>query len=273
MKHFIHPIPFILALLAALTLTACGDDDNDANGNDASSSGGDASSSGGDASSSGGDASSSGGASSEYYDGEASAMLGASGNQARCSTCHGNTADAENFSGNTMFNIAYHDSFKGGGAATLLDGTNACVTGWMGGTALTTADAEWTSLEAYLQSISDPSETTANAIAPEVLADEAAYEAAYAGGDATAGEAAYNAACLRCHGPSLTVGAAPAPALSDLSAYTVGRIAQQVRTSGPPPSGMDDAADSTPGPMPFFEPAELSSTDLANIIAYIKSQP
>ena len=37
-----------------------------------------------------------------------------------------------------------------------------------------------------------------------------------------------------------------------------GRIAQQVRTSGPPPSGMMDATDSTPGPMPLFEPDELT---------------
>ena len=51
-----------------------------------------------------------------------------------------------------------------------------------------------------------------------------------------------------------------------------GRIAQKVRTSGPPPSGMMDAMDSTPGPMPFFEPSDLSDDDLSNIIAYIKSQ-
>ena len=50
---------------------------------------------------------------------------------------------------------------------------------------------------------------------------------------------------------------------------SIGRIAQQVRTSGPPPSGMNDATDSTPGPMPFFEPSELPASDLADIVAFL----
>jgi len=54
-----------------------------------------------------------------------------------------------------------------------------------------------------------------------------------------------------------------------LKTKTIGRIAQQVRTSGPPPSGTGDAMDLTPGPMPFFEPDELSAQDLEDIIAYV----
>ncbi|MCA9547292.1 MAG: c-type cytochrome, partial [Myxococcales bacterium] len=159
---------------------------------------------------------------------------------------------------------------KGGGAPDLLAATNACVTGWMGGAALTADSAEWTALEGYLQSISDEAVTAPNALAPEVLADEAAYEAAYAGGDAAAGEAKYNAVCGVCHNSALKVGPTAAYPTAALRGYTAGRIAQKVRTSGPPPSGMNDAADSTPGPMPFFEPDELSSEDLADIIAYLK---
>lgn len=224
-----------------------------------------------DGSSEGADMGASGPDGMALYNGEASAALGAAGNEAKCSTCHSNDGTEAGFSGSSMMDIAYRERFKGGGAPDLLAATNACVTGWMGGAALTADSAEWMALEGYLQSISDEAVTAANDLAPEVLADEAAYEAAYAGGDAAAGEAKFNAVCGVCHNSGLTVGPTAAYAEDVLSAYTVGRIAQKVRTSGPPPSGSADAADSTPGPMPFFEPDELSSEDLADIIAYLKS--
>jgi hypothetical protein len=74
-----------------------------------------------------------------------------------------------------------------------------------------------------------------------------------------------------CHDDGLTVNTSIAPIKSAISIYSVGRIAQQVRTSGPPPSGALDAGDSTPGPMPFFELKDLPQQDLADIIAYIKT--
>ena len=203
-----------------------------------------------------------------YYDGAASAALGAATNDATCATCH--SVDGASDSGDSLRDIAYRSSFKGGGAPTLLAATNACVTGWMGGEALTATDPEWLALERFLQSISSTSVTAPNTLAPEVLADEAAYEAAYAGGDATRGAALFAARCGDCHGDALTVGAASSPPLSVLRAYSVGRIAQQVRTSGPPPSGTGDPSDTTPGPMPFFEPDELSATDLRDIIAHVR---
>ena len=39
-------------------------------------------------------------------------------------------------------------------APTLRDAANACITGWMGGTALDANDPKWMALEEYLQSIS-----------------------------------------------------------------------------------------------------------------------
>ncbi|MBK8010379.1 MAG: c-type cytochrome [Deltaproteobacteria bacterium] len=205
-----------------------------------------------------------------YYEGADSKALGVAGNQADCATCHAND-DAKGRPGATLKNIAYHSSFKGGGAATLLDASNACIVGWMGGTALTDSDPRWMELEAYIESISDPAVTTPNAIAPEVLADEAAYESAYAGGDSAAGQAKYTQYCSGCHASGRVVGPANSPTLTQLAAHSVGRIAQQVRTAGPPPSGSADASDTTPGPMPFFEPSDLSVSDLKDIIAYIKS--
>jgi len=206
----------------------------------------------------------------DYYDGELSAALGAAGNQARCSTCHSNDGSLAGFSGKSMQDIAFRDSYKGGGAPDLVSATNACVTGWMGGTALAESDPEYVALAGYLESISDPTITTPNAVAPEVLADEAAYELAYAGGDATAGAAKYTANCAVCHDAALTLTATPAYPKAALAGYSIGRIAQKVRTSGPPPSGSNDASDSTPGPMPFFEPEELPAADLADIIAHLK---
>jgi len=206
----------------------------------------------------------------QYYSGAESAALGAAGNQAKCSTCHGNTANAATYPGDSLFNIAYHTSFKGGDAPTLRDAVNACVTGWMGGSALTADSAAWKALEGYLQSISDPAVTTPNTLMPEVLADEAAYADAYDGGDATAGAVAFADHCARCHGLGLKVGTASAPSKGALGVLDVGYIAQKVRTSGPPPSGTNDATDLTPGPMPFFEPDELSADALANIIAYLR---
>lgn len=206
----------------------------------------------------------------DYYDGAPSAALGADGNEARCSTCHSNDGTLSGFSGESMQDIAHLDSYKGGDAPDLLSAVNACVTGWMGGTALTDADPEYVALAGYLDSISDPGVTTPNELTPEVLADEAAYEAAYAGGDAAAGAAKFTANCGVCHDGGLTVGPIAAYPLASLSTYTIGRIAQKARTSGPPPSGTADMSDTTPGPMPFFEPEELSTTDLADIIAHIK---
>ena len=205
-----------------------------------------------------------------YYVGAASMALGASTNEADCALCHSDDGTQERLPGKTFKDVAYKESWKGGDAPTLLAAANACVTGWMGGTALSEEDPEWKSLEAYLQSLSDEGASEPNAIMPEVLADEAAYEEAYADGDAAAGEAKFNDACGACHGTQLTVGMRPAWALDALKAQSVGRIAQKVRTSGPPPSGTDDAMDSTPGPMPFFEPGDLASDDLRDIIAYIK---
>ncbi|MEQ9501654.1 MAG: c-type cytochrome [Deltaproteobacteria bacterium] len=203
----------------------------------------------------------------DYYQGATSAALGAAGNQADCATCHSN--DGSKRSGDSLKDIAYRTSFKGGDAPNLLAGSNACVTGWMGGTALAETDEAWIMLETYLQSISSESVTDPNPLMPEVLDNEAAYEAAYGGGDATAGAAKYTAACGTCHDANLKVGPAGSLAKATLGTYTVGRIAQKVRTSGPPPSGMMDASDSTPGPMPFFEPADLSQQDLADIIAHL----
>lgn len=205
----------------------------------------------------------------EFYSGSASAALGADTNQARCATCHSN-AGTTGFSGASFQNIAFHSAFKGGDATSLLAATNACVGGWMAGTPLTENDERWKSLEAYLMSISDPAMTTPNTLAPEVLANEAAYEAAYAGGNASASEAKYTLACGRCHDNAVVVGEVAAISRANLKTKTIGRIAQQVRTSGPPPSGSADASDSTPGPMPFFEPDELSAQDLKDIIAYVR---
>lgn len=204
-----------------------------------------------------------------YYDGPESAALGVAGNQARCSTCHSNDGTQDGISGNTFKDIAFHTSFKGG-EADLLGGVNACVVGWMGGTALTADDAAFLGLKAYMESISAAIATEPNAIAPEVLADEAAYEAAYAGGDAAAGASKYANACAVCHDNGLLVGSTAAYPKATLAGFTVGRIAQKVRTAGPPPSGTADPADSTPGPMPFFEPKDLAAADLADIIAHIK---
>ncbi|MFO0604821.1 MAG: c-type cytochrome [Polyangiales bacterium] len=205
----------------------------------------------------------------QYFNGAASSALGASGNGATCASCHSN--DGTPRSGETLRNIAYHTSFKGGMAPTLLDATNACVTGWMGGTALTATDPRWLALQAYMRSISSPEFTTPNPMTPEVLANEAAYGAMYGGGDAAAGAPLYSRFCANCHAGGLRVNTVAAPLRATLRAMSAGRIAQQVRTSGPPPSGMMDATDSTPGPMPFFEPDELTPAQLRDIVAFIRS--
>jgi len=174
------------------------------------------------------------------------------------------------WSGNTFKDIAYRMNFKGGMAPDLLAAANECIVGWMGGTKLTATDENWKSLEAHLQSLSSKDVTMPNALVPEVLDNEAAYEAAYAGGDAAAGAAKYTDACGRCHDGGLTVNATAAFPKTSLAVFTIGRIAQKVRTSGPPPSGAMDATDSTPGPMPFFEEKDLSTQDLKDIIAHLK---
>jgi cytochrome c2 len=207
---------------------------------------------------------------SAFYSGAQSAALGAGTNQADCATCHDVDGDKQSRAGTSLKDIAFRAAYKGGDAPALLDGVNACVTGWMGGTALTATDDRYVQLRSYLESISDPAVTAMNPLAPEVLADEAAYELAYAGGDAAAGAAKYQAACAGCHDAGKVIGSAPALAKSVIAGETVGRIAQKVRSSGPPPSGTADGADSTPGPMPFFEPADLSAQDLKDIIAHLE---
>ena len=205
-----------------------------------------------------------------YYAGPASAALGADANEADCALCHSHDGEP-GFAGNSFVDIAYRSEFKGGDAPSLLAAANACVTGWMGGTALAEDDPAWASLEAYLQSLSSPAVTAPNALAPEILADQEAYEQAHMGGDAVAGESLYGLYCGSCHNDAVVVGRAPAWPVASLKALSIGRIAQKVRTSGPPPSGTAEETDTTPGPMPFFEPSDLSASDLKDIIAYLKS--
>ena len=207
----------------------------------------------------------------EYYQGDLSAELGTATNRADCATCHSNDGTVR--SGNTFRDIAYHSSFKGGDEITLLGAANQCVTGWMGGQALTANDPRWLKLEEYLQSISTQTATVPNVIAPEVLQNLAAYEEQYStGGDAEAGAAKYTQTCGGCHDSNKNIGGVPAPAKVTIAADSVGVIAQQVRTSGPPPSSLEDVNDTRPGPMPFFEPSDLSITDLRDIIAHLKAQ-
>ena len=266
----LNRLVWVAVSASLLLVVGCGDDGDDGTGGG----GGTTTSTTTDTGGGGGNGGNGGGMAAtpeEYYNAEASARLGSATNESTCATCHSNDGAQAGFSGNTFQDIAYLTSYKGGGAPTLLDGSNACITGWMGGTALTEADEEWTMLKEYMESISDPGVTTPNALVPEVLADEAAYEAAYAGGDAAAGEMAYATSCGRCHAGNVVVGSATSPSTTGLGVYSVGRIAQQVRTSGPPPSGTADANDSTPGPMPFFEEKDLSTQDLADIAAYLTS--
>lgn len=204
------------------------------------------------------------------YDGTASSALGAPGNQATCHTCHSNDGTQLGFPGNTLKNMAYRKSFKGGATTQLIVAVNACTTEWMGGAALTESDAAWKDIEKYLKSISDPSVTDPNPYVAEVLADQAAYEAAYAGGDASRGSGLYDKNCARCHDQALHVATAVALSRDGLKAFPIGRIAQKVRTSGPPRSGLNDATDTTPFPMPFFEVRDLPQQDLKDIIAFLK---
>ncbi|MBA3819057.1 MAG: c-type cytochrome [Deltaproteobacteria bacterium] len=206
----------------------------------------------------------------DFYSGTASAALGAPNNEARCSNCHSADGSTSGQSGASLEDIAFRSSYKGGDAPTLIAAANACIGGWMGGTAVTADDDRWNQLEAYLVSISDAAVTTPNGLAPEVLANEVAYETSYAGGNAAAGAAKYATFCAQCHDNALRVGMVATPTKASIKGLSAGRIAQQVRTSGPPPSGMSDPSDSTPGPMPFFEPAELSPQDLKDIIAYVR---
>jgi len=166
--------------------------------------------------------------------------------------------------------MAFHTSFKGGAATTLLSGANACVTEWMGGNALEETDPAWRDLKTYLESIASPSVTAPNPMVAEVLDDEAAYEAAYGGGSALTGESKYRAFCGRCHDKGLRLSGSSAPPLTTLAPMTIGRIAQKVRTSGPPASGLKDGIDKTPLPMPFFQPRNLPSQDLKDIIAFVR---
>lgn len=243
-----------VALVGALA--ACEADDGGSDGADAGGEGG----AGGDGA--GGEA---------YYLGEDSAALGAEGNQSDCATCHSIDGSLAR-SGKSFQDIAYLTAYKGGDAPDLLAATNACVTGWMGGPALTAEDARYVALRGYLQSLSDAAVTTPNPLAPEVLATADDYETAYAGGDAAAGEAKYAMHCGHCHDSARKVGPAESYSKVSLKSYAIGRIAQKVRTSGPPPSSMGDAQDTTPGPMPFFELEDVSVDDLKDIIAHLKAQ-
>ena len=80
-----------------------------------------------------GDSDEESGPSTRYYEGAESKALGAAGNQADCATCHAN--DDSRVGRVQHSGHRHHTSFRGGGADTLLEATNACVVGWMGGTA------------------------------------------------------------------------------------------------------------------------------------------
>lgn len=230
-----------------------------------------------------------------YFRGIDSQTLGAArdnatfypGNQADCALCHSDNDEQTGFAGYPINNSAYLASFKGGEQSGLLGAVNFCITEFMGGAELTETDPAFVSLKDYIESLSDPTITDPRPEEPEVLESEAAYGAKYSGGDPTAGEAAFDTWCAKCHqpnanNPNLTLYLAPtgsdnncdsACSLSSLALRDAGFIAQKVRTSTSKiASSTRASSDETPGPMPFFLPSVLGDEDLRNIIAFIEAQ-
>jgi len=119
-------------------------------------------------------------------------------NHFSCATCHATTAEPPAgvlFSGYTMRDAAFRESWWGGYERTLLDSVNFCLVFFMRGDAFAPDDPRGRALYEYLASLSPtrPSPALPLTIPPAV-------HDAPPRGDAARGREVYEGACRECHG-------------------------------------------------------------------------
>ncbi|QAT81979.1 putative lipoprotein [Corallococcus coralloides] len=119
-------------------------------------------------------------------------------NKFSCATCHVTTPEAQAWridSGHTLHNVAARPSWWGGNETRLLDAVNFCYVNFMRGvTKLGAEEPRSRALYEYLSRISPDAQ--APALPFTVVKDIQDVPR----GDATRGEAVYQAACHHCHG-------------------------------------------------------------------------
>ncbi|MCB9787140.1 MAG: DM13 domain-containing protein [Deltaproteobacteria bacterium] len=186
------------------------------------------------------------------------------GNTFTCATCHALEEPAEDGIrrvAHALGDATHRPSYKDGQLVDMLDAVNTCVTGWMNAPAWSEDDPRWVALHSWLE------EQAPEGAAPAVDIQIVAPPAELGGGDAVAGRALFNGACVMCHGVD-AAGTERAPQLAgaDLAADY---IALRVRSSGDEESPIYPGL--TGGIMPFWGGDRLSDDELRDAIAFLLS--
>lgn len=138
-----------------------------------------------------------------------------------CATCHQTGSEPEPgriAPGYSLYGVAARASTWGGYELRLLDAVNVCLVYFMRGEALDESSAEGRQLYEYLLSIT-PDDAAADPLPMTIVEDIIAITP----GDASAGEAIYEAACASCHGePHTGVGSIIMPSPIVLPEYAEG---------------------------------------------------
>jgi len=163
--------------------------------------------------------------------------------------------------GHPIGNATRRPTFKNGALTDVREAVNICRTEWMSATAFDADDPRWLALFDYL-------ETQATAEQEPALSFEiAAPPNDLTGGDAMAGQQAFNGRCVVCHGVN-AVGTNRAPRLTGID-IPAEEIAERVRMSGRTDSSVYSGL--TGGRMPFWAADRISDQQLRDVIAFIEN--
>lgn len=184
------------------------------------------------------------------------------GNSFACATCHAlqePNDEGTRLVGHPLAGATKRPSFKNGQVSTFLGAVNSCVTEWQGAAAWAQDDARFGALVKLLEAQGGSSE----AVTFEVVQPPAVLT----GGEASRGQALFNATCAVCHG-SDGRGAVRGPNLAG-AMLPPDYVARRIRLSGSPESAVYDGL--TGGRMPFWSKDRLDDSELRDLVAFVST--
>jgi cytochrome c len=186
------------------------------------------------------------------------------GNTFSCNTCHALEEPSEDGIrrvGHLLGDATHRPSYKNGQLSSMREAANSCRTGWMNASAWDEDNPSWLALYSWLD------EKAPDGDAPALSFTIVSPPADMEGGDAEAGNALFNMACVMCHGTD-AVGTIRGPPLAGTQ-LPLSYIATRVRTSGMTDSPVYDGL--TGGIMPFWAADRLSDDELRNVAAWVST--
>lgn len=186
-----------------------------------------------------------------------------------CTTCHATSPEEQakrKLPGHPLSGAASRPSFWGGSHVYLLDAVNQCLVDFMRSERLPADDPQGLALLAYVQSISPQAEPARPCTLVRNI--DPAYLAGLPRGDATRGEATYQAACAYCHGKAHSGEGKLGPRISTLPEDTIASFGAEARTVVAE-KVRHGKFFSIGGLMPMYCTETLSDAELADIMTFL----